>query len=529
MTTPAEAIDLAGNEAVTAWEALALAAVRKEFPELSLRTGSVIRDALVRPFGVVGAAFGVLSDEAALQYDLAALSALAEPTDAQVAAAARLLANRGITLRPGASATGFVSASATSDRAYLIPAGTGFADASGATYTTDRLYRVVATSGTASTALDELQLRRRTSGGYVVRIPVTAGAVGAAGTLKEGSQLTALSTLADMSAFTATGFTGGADQESIASGISRAELAASTASVDSPSGALARLTTWVGTQVTAANAVGGASPVIQRGKRNLLGFADGACADIYFKTGDEPALLEVEITGARGTDGSFAIRLTETEAPGLLNVTNVRDASTLEGATFTQSKVARFSTDNPFSLTSTLDSAGSEYQVTELTVTGLPGQDTERKLLVAYRAFPGLAQVQAALDDNAPAGTSLLARAANPVYLQMQVCVKAAPGATVDAVKIASNVRSIVNSRAFVREFTLAEIFPACFVEGVSHVVLSGRDRTRFSATYLDCDGVQRTASGPTVSFASLPAAQGVTHETSVLCLLADDVTVVVA
>lgn len=317
LTDPISADEFQNNKDVV------VATLAARDPTLDLSDGSAVVGLVVENEAQMAAQHTARYNALNLSFSLAAIAAnLSTVDDAHVDS---LISNYFLTRRQAAAASGPVRVVTTLNTGYLIPAGFPFV-ANGNTFSTTDAIRVYPTgSGITETATTK-KLVLRADGTYEFTLSVTADATGAAGQLSAGTTLTMSAPMDGMTAATvATDFVGGADQETSAELLARAQSGITATTLAGPEHIQAALSVLLPGIQTAVLGIG--SALMTRNRGNVFGISIPGTEDIYVKTSAFPQQKTLQATAtAFSAVRDMAFTIANDDAAGIYRILAIRPA-----------------------------------------------------------------------------------------------------------------------------------------------------------------------------------------------------------
>jgi len=316
-------------------EAKLISAILEFNPSVDLRTGTALRDLLVRQGAILNAYNEKLNEDLRNTQSLAAVAANPDLADDDVVEG--ILSNISVVRKQGTTSTGLVIVTVPSSSSFTIPNGYLFTTAAALAFKTLQAYRVRnATSFTG--ALDELQLRPHTDdakiGKYYVVVPVVSAAVGVSYNISSGVALTVTNKLIvgvqEQESYNK--FTGGTDKESIEDLLARVPTALGQKSMESQQAITSTLQTQFST-LRELSAVGFGAEAQLRDKHNIFGSAMGGKVDLYIRPTTSVDTLTLPVTATKASNGVYYFTITKDEAPGAQLIRSVTSPNSINPAT----------------------------------------------------------------------------------------------------------------------------------------------------------------------------------------------------
>jgi len=465
-------------------EATLISLVRAAYPSLDLRRGTVLRDMLIRPAAAV---FAWNSDQLVeLQTRMSLINLEASPTPVPAEWANAILANFGVTLNPGAAATGLAKIMVTGARTYNLAIGFQLATLSGLVYQTTQANTVKVG---ADTSTGEIELTPVGDGNYYFILPVTAVATGTQYVIAQGTALDSVTTLYGfVSAEAYVDFSGGTSAETLEEALVRLPAAVSYRALESRTSLDAKLRNAF--PVIRALGVQGYGDAAQlRDKHNPMGFAIGSRVDVYARTFMTPSTVVLIKTATRIGANTFQFTIGRTEAPGYYIIKSISetDSSVSPGSTgvpavgsyaFTEVREAdglQTTFHDIDSANGMIETAYSIYQKSTVIVTGVPIVANTHDFKVEVYVAPSLTDLQSYVDDinirNLEADYLMrcplicLVEVTAPVYYKAE--------APIDVAKMRTDVYNYINSRNFVGRLTRSELAAILRDDGAAWVDLA--------------------------------------------------------
>lgn len=291
--------DTAFSDAVAATVDL----LRASRPELDLRAGTAIRALVVEPAALAAASLS--GDIAALRASLS-LESIRAGVGVSREDAAAVLSNFGVTLGPGAAASGLVRIVTRAPGDAAIAAGTTFTDGNGAVFSA-----TTTTRASTTPVGDETPIIARGDGTYYYTVPVSSDETGSGANILQGTVLTpsvAIGGLVFCDAY--SDFTGGSDGEGVAAAIDRIPATLAARGLTNAFSVEATLTSRTGgsPRIHALSCVGYRSRAMLRDRHNVLGVSVGGRVDVYVRAFDAPQTVTVVLDGVRVESSDSAPR-----------------------------------------------------------------------------------------------------------------------------------------------------------------------------------------------------------------------------
>lgn len=291
----------------TAAEVIA-AAVRENFPNVSVRKGTVMRELVVAASAI---GFAVI-DERLEQFRATQSLKNAEenPDLVDDSVIDAILSNYFITRKVGTLATGLIKVLVATNVDRTLPAGTVFTTGNDLVFLTESTL-VAETTPTSATSL--LIQQESGTGNYFFLVPVVAEEVGDQYSIAQDTQLDNETLGADFILATAfTTFSGGSDTESTADLLTRAQDAITVRDLTTRKAIRAVLPDEF-PQIEAIKVMGYGDAEMRRDHANALGFGRGGRTDVYVRTSKDP--VETVITKTVGGDLTVDLDTVGVEVP----------------------------------------------------------------------------------------------------------------------------------------------------------------------------------------------------------------------
>ena len=512
-------------------EAKLIAAILEYNPSVDLRTGTALRDLLIRQGAVLNAYNEKLNEDLRKTQSLKAVEENPELADDDVIEG--ILSNINVVRREGSSAVGLIIMTVDSQNFFTIPNGYIFETSSALQFKTLQSYRVRPT-GSFTGALDELQLRPHTdadlAGKYYTIIPAQSVTVGSSNNISSGIALTTQTKLVvgEQTQESYNNFTGGADQETIEELLARVPTALGQKSMESEKS----ITSTLGGEFSTLrdlSAPGYGAESQLRDKHNLFGSAMGGKVDIYVKTADAPETLTVIQTANRISDGVYSFTLEQDTAPGAQLIRSITAPSTinpqspLTGSlpivgsypfTVTRSTGSLGTTYHDFDENNlSVETAFSAYQTLEVVVSDVEPEVVDGQsvwpetleLKVEVYVPPLVREIQSYVDqeDTRNLKADQVVRSFVPFLVSVNATVIENPGTNLDTAVMQQALADYVNTKTF------GDILTESQLECVLHNfdIVSVKSIT-FSAYTIDAGNNLINIIGPSMSIQDVKAPQ---------------------
>lgn len=476
--------------------------IRKAYPTLDLRKGTVIRDLLIRPAATVYA-----SNTANLELLTSKMSLVTLQQDSTATADDynAILANLGVTMNPGLAASGEILIIVDSKREYVLGTNYAFTDINGQVFQTTQAHTVV--FGATGT---DIPLVANTDGTYYFILPVTAAAVGTAGNIAQGTALTPSASLFGfVSASAYASFSGGQAAETIAEVQQRLPAAIAYRALESTASIEAKLRdefTASGPAIEAVSVTGYGSRVQLRDKHNPMGFAVGSRVDLYVKTYNTPRIVTLKKTGTRVDANSYRITIDASDAPGFTAIRSISEVEAVVAPTiafgslvvagsypFTEVRSAVSLAGVAHDIdaeNSVIETAYTCYQQSSVLITNVPATTETHDFKVELYAAYGIKTVQDYVDDSTVRNVEADYLVRSPLMCMVSLkapvyCNRLNP---VSADVLNAALVEYINSRSFVRQITRSEL--------VNVLLSAGALRVDLGSNGMQLYGVVRDAAG---------------------------------
>lgn len=498
-----------------------IALIRSKYPGLDLRSGTVLRDTLVRTDAAVAA---LHTAEVEQLRRLMSLSTIIEDGTASAADVNKILANFNVAQNSGVVATGTVKVKVAAARTYTLASGTVFSTLEGLQFTTTALVTAGLAPEDGSTVLQP------EAGAYYFLVPVAASVSGSAYNIPQGTAVEpAVTIYGYVSASAAANFTGGLDGETLQAAVSRIPAALSHRALTNRTSVEAMLRArfdGTGITVQAVGVQGMGDAAMLRDKHNVFGVAVGGRSDVYVRTFGAPAVLTLTKTGMRTGAGAYAFRIEAEDAPGFYAVRGVGE-STGAAASYAFTET-RSGTDASawHDVEGTVDIAFSAFQACDVAVTGVPDNGAEHTFVVEVWECPGLGAIQTYVDDDSVRNIAadVIVRCPPVCLVSCHATVYYDMGTPVDLTVLRTAVARYINGRNFVGRLTRSELVKVLLDLGVKKVALNPDDML-LAGRVLGADGSWRSLRGDTLDIAAIADAGAlVTGDTVVFAAEPQDI-----
>lgn len=476
-----------------------IALIRSKYPTLDLRSGTVLRDTLVRTDASIAALHTAQVEQLRR---LMSLPTIVEDGTAEAEDLNKILANFNMTQNTGSAATGRIKIKVDSARTYTLAPGTVFATFEGLQFQTADLVVALTTPGAGET-----QLYANGDGSYHFLADVVAMAEGSAYNIAQGTALDPVSSMYGyVSASAYTNFTTGLDGETVQEAVTRIPAALSHRALTNRTAVEAMLRARFEGTATAIQAIavqGMGDDAMRRDKHNVFGVAVGGRSDVYVRTFTAPSVLVLEKTGTRTGDGTYSFEI-GSDAPGFYAIRSIGDkAGAVASYSFTETRTQ--SDDTTWHDLLPADVPFTVFQTSTVTVTGVPDTMAEHAFAVEVWDCPGLASIQTYVDDD-----SVRNIAADVVVRCPPICLVACRSTIYydlatppDLTVLASKLAAYVNSRSYTGMLTRSELVSVLLANGVKRVALDPDDML-LTGRVLGSDGVWRTLRGDKLAIADI-------------------------
>lgn len=516
-------------------EALVIAYLRSSNPELDLRKGTAIRDLLVRPASLIYALESLRWRDTRYRTSISAIAA--DPSQATTDDINQVLSNFSITAGIGSKASGIATISVSSRRRYVIPAGFVLIAPSGARY-------IVPTPVTASSSpvAGEVLLRPIGSGG-AFDVPMESESEGVGFALDTGVALVPTTTFDGfVAAATASAAAGASDPESAAEVLERLPLALSQRALDSRNAISSVLGLPVadggpGLTIQALSVQGHGDRTQIRDRDNVFALSVGGRADIWLRSGPNPEILTLTVSGTRVSDGVYDIFIPASDVGGFYACRSVALASdgTLSGSISQlpvlgslDVAVTRQRSDTALatshSIRNSIEAAYSAFEDIRLRVSGVDADTETVDFRVELYRDAGVVPAQTFVDADGVRNLRAdhLVRSAIYVLTAVNMAVIVRPESDVDVDAMRRAVMDMINSKSFVSRLSESEVAAVIHrydVVGVASTAFS------ISATVVGADGAITRLSGREINLAAVTDADNLlAPETCVFCTDMDSV-----
>jgi len=493
------------QDAFTNAEAILIDLVRQSYPTLDLRRGTVLRDWLIRPAASVYAL-----NEARLTEvkNLISVNTILNNPNATSADIDAVLANYSVVRQAGTTAAGLLLIRVTDSRTYVLGAFTSFATANGLVYATDQSFTI---SPAPAAGSGELQLYTASDNTYYYFVvPVTAQAVGSAYNVSQGTVFTPSATIFSfISAEAYTVFAGGTDPETPQAAVARLPAAISYRALESRLSIEGKLRdAFPSIQAISVQGFGDSAQL--RDKHNPLGWAVGSRVDVYTRTFQAPNVVTLLKTGQRTGPNSYTFAISKDDAPGFYAIRAVAEPESVLDPAFTQGGIQilgsyafvesrsagaiqpTFHDISPDNLV--VESAYTQWQTSQLVITGVPFADATHAFRVELYTAPDLAAIQAFVDNDQVRNmeADYLIRCPLICMVRLNVMAYYPVGQTLDIENLRLMLYNYVNGRSFVQRLSRSELAKIMMANGVSRLdMVSG----------MTLQGIVRKADGSIVVY----------------------------
>lgn len=402
------------QEQFDAAESVLVALIRSAYPSLDLRKGTVIRDLLIRPAASV---YALDTDRWTYLQNKMSLMTVTNNVDYTASDIDAILANFGMIRDKGSLSGGQVKVVVDTDRTYSLATGFSFTTIDGLTYVTTKAYTI---KSNPDLSAGETQLQQAVDGSYFFIVDVLSTAVGVAYNILQGVALDLVSTLYGfVSAAAYTDFTGGTDGESLTQAITRLPAAISYRALDSRTSIGAKLNTHTlgaGYPLYSLKVQGFGDIAQLRDKHNPMGFGVGSRVDVYPKTFIDPSVITLQKTGTLIGPNAYQFTLTQAECYGLYAIRSVSEVeasfsvdqsfasiAVLGSYAFVDGRQAEGIANTSHDIdpdNAVIESAGTCYQKSIVTVTGVPFTDATHEFKVELYVCPGVKDLQDYVDSD---------------------------------------------------------------------------------------------------------------------------------
>lgn len=459
-------------------EQLIISKVRTGYPQLDLRTGTVLREQLIRPAAELYALDGERMTAIAQDTSLLELSKQSDPDPVSVNA---VLSNFNMTLNTGFSATGTVLVRVNANRVYTLPAGLTFSTLPGLKYAGGTLTRVRVG---ANTSAGEIELRTADGISYYFLYPLIAAAEDIEYNIPAGTAMDPTSSIYGyVSSSAYTDFTGGLNASTLTEAIASIPDALTHRALTDRNAISARLHgefDSTNTVIQDISVQGYGDDAQLRDKHNLMGWAVGARVDIWVRTFTNPVSTTLIVDGTWVSANTYQLTVGVSDAPGYYAVRSVCEVDSVAISSYpvvTDIRTVAASTANhDIDVTrSPTDVVGTVYQGGTIVVSGVPYADSTREFRVDLYTAPGLASIQAFVDDRSVAsvGSDCLVRCPLICLVDVSTTIYRKSGVVLDVTALQTQLINYINSRSFTQRLTRSELANILIQAGASRVDLT--------------------------------------------------------
>lgn len=393
-------------------EQLAIDVINTNAPTVMTKTGSVIRELVIRPlsylFAWSSSNIANLQEKSSVAY-LMTSQATDNPLADQVAS------NYFVTRNTGTRSRGIITLTLNTG-VTRIAQGSAFKAGDQQLITDDQ---IIVTSTEMTDVISGVTYVQSIPLGdsYLANIPVVATAVGKvevpAGTPVDVEFVNGVIEEAELT----SAITGGSDTETDASMMQRARYNTAESGIGSYFG-LKKKFSKAPVTVLGLSVVAGEDVPMFRARYNNVNINPGGYVDTYLKTQVQPSTTSVIVTATKGSDGRYTAALTGARCAGFYRVVSV-----VAGGTYIDAFSVDFGTSNTMS-----NAEGSRLSVDQtatVTFSSTETSDTlETSIMVEY--MPGISQLQEYIDSDTERfiGQDIKVKAAVPVIVSFDCAVQ---------------------------------------------------------------------------------------------------------
>jgi len=284
------------------------AAIRENFPNISIRRGTVMKELVAKASALGYAVVSRALEDFKATNSLSAVASSTVPVDDSVIDA--LLSNWFITRKQGASATGLIKVTMATNRNLFLAAGAEFISSNNLVFTTETAFLIEEVPTTSTSIQLHLDVA---SGLYYFLISVTAADEGDEYSIPQGTQLENTTIGADLVLAEAfTDFAGGVDTESSTDLLARAQEVITVRDLVTTKAIKAVLPEEFAAMQDIA-VVGYGDPEMSRDQGAGLGFGAGGRVDIYVRNFQDPVVKTLVKTLSGSS--TFELSVTPDEVP----------------------------------------------------------------------------------------------------------------------------------------------------------------------------------------------------------------------
>jgi hypothetical protein len=504
-------------------EAVVIALLKSNRSDLDLRRGTALRDLLIRAAAQFHAYNALLNDDLRNSQSLKVVAANPELADADTVD--NILSNLGVIRRTGFLATGAALVTTSIQKDYFIPQNYTLQDAAGNIFATTQAFTVRAFEAPIPPNELELFPFEDTSGNFFFILPLQAQTEGVAGNIEQGTVLAVTGQVITgvETAAAYIDFTGGAPEESITDVLTRLPTALSQKALESRLSISARLQDEF-SSVLATSSLGFGSDLQLRDKHNVFRAAMGSRVDIYVRSFREPAVLLLEKTATKVSDGVYTFTIAASEAPGyylIRSITSIDSVEPLGSPADTLPVFGSFPFTDVRSTTNlaqtahdfdpangVVETAYTVFQEAAITVQNIPAvvvggsptfPDTTRLKVEIYLP-PNLVNVQGFVDGDAVANLEAdhVCRGAIPCFVTLQATLFRSKGVVLDQDAIKTAVMELINGKHFNSILTASQVSSVLHSFDIIRVGLedTGSTGLRMQGRVRGADGVLRSIAG---------------------------------
>lgn len=483
-------------------EQVLIALIRAKYPQLDLRSGTTLRDTMVRTDAAIAALHTAQVEQLRR---LTSLATILEDGTATPADVNRILANFNMAQNPGTAATGVLRIKVDAARTYTLLPGTEFTTLTGLTFATGALVVAKTDPGVGETGL-----YLNADGSYSFLVDVTATATGSAYNIAQGTALDPSSKIYGYVSATAhANFTTGTDGETLAAVVGRIPAALSHRTLTNRTAVEAMLRSrfdgsGIGIQAVSVQGYGDAG--LRRDKHSVFGVAVGGRADAYVRTFSAPAVTLLTKTGTRTPAGDYVFTITAADAPGFYAIRSISDkAGAVASYAFTEARKASGApTWHDLDLTPA-EIAFTVFQDCDITVTGVGDTSDTHEFAVEVWACPGLAQIQSYVDDDSVRniGADVLVRCPPVCLVSCQATIYYDLATPPDLAALRTRIAAYVNAQSFTGRITRSELVAVLLGAGIKRVALESGNML-LSGRVCGADSVWRVLTGDALDIATV-------------------------
>lgn len=446
-------------------EAVMINMIRAKYPRLDLRSGTVLRDLLVKPDSAVGSVFSMQAEE---QRNCSSIQRLLEREEAGEEIDAEdvnaILSNFNMESISGTPATGVVKVVVSNENNCTLLEGFEFSTITGETF------RVTKTTTATLSPIDDSQTRlfdNVTSYWFLVQVECTEN--GSAGNIGQGTALEPDGEIMYFVSATAYGtFSGGSDVEDLSKTVGRIKQSLSVRGLVNRTAIESQLRdAFDGTEhpIVAISVCGYGNEAQRRDKHNAFGVAVGGRSDIYVRNFTYLPTVSITAEGTLDESGKYSITIPASVTPGMYAVYRVSDPETDALASYLHEDV--WFADGVEGTWHDIDVSkspaevfGTVYRGVRILVSETGSEEPEKTFRVELVAAPDLSRIQAYLDSDSVrnTGSDFIARTPVVVNVSISAVARYEYSSSFDPQSAISKICEYVNTSGFTGRLTRSEI-----------------------------------------------------------------------